>query len=160
MITDEERSNIAALAKEGDAEEIEARAAALEAETDELRERAALVRQALLGRTPLSERLVYAADARCACGAGLAYDPASEGEGVFKGPASEGEGVFKGPDKWECSSILLKDELSPEDLTAAKAATHDRGFPFAFYEIKSERQPSQGGRTTRPGGVARGVYSS
>lgn len=88
---------------------------------------------------PLLERLIFAAAARCHCGAGLAYDPASDGEPPFKGPS-----------KWECSDILLFKTYEEERKAGVKAATHDEGFPFAFYEIKSENQPSARGATTRP----------
>lgn len=71
---------------------------------------------------PLLERLVFAAHARCMCGAGLAYDQVGR------------------PTKWECSAVLLGTATSGE---------HE-SYSFIFYEIKSERQPSQGGATTRP----------
>lgn len=70
------------------------------------------------------EDLVYSAGARCdKCKAGLAYP--------------------KGCDpfhQWTCSNVL-------------KGIGEDKGhsaFPFAFYEIKSEEQPSAQGHTTRP----------
>lgn len=74
--------------------------------------------------------LLFSAYSRCACGAGLAYP--------------EGIGMHGA---WYCSDILLG------RATAAGqegAKTHDDGFPFAFYEIKSENQPSANGATTRP----------
>lgn len=71
------------------------------------------------------DELVYAAVARCQCGAGYAYP---EKIGV------RGE--------WTCSAILTgKAELG---------STHDGHLPFAFYELKSEGQPSANGATTRP----------
>lgn len=83
-------------------------------------------------KKPVADRLVYAAMARCACGAGLAYDPYGESGGP--------RGY------WDCSDILL-------DRAAAKgepgAVQHSDRFPFTFYEIKSERQPSANGATTR-----------
>lgn len=76
---------------------------------------------------PLDDRLVYAAYARCPCGAGMAYDPAAD------------EGVHG---HWDCSAIILG--------TADQAVKHEAKLPFAFYEIKSENQPSANGATTRP----------
>lgn len=71
------------------------------------------------------DELLFAAYARCSCGYGLAY------------PLNIG---IHGA--WYCSSILLG--------TAEKGSTHDSALPFAFYEIKSENQPSAQGATTRP----------
>lgn len=69
--------------------------------------------------------LVYAATSRCLCGAGLCYPTNVSTHGA-----------------WRCSGVLTH------------RCTHDVGqhdvFPFAFYEIKSERQPSAHGATTRP----------
>jgi hypothetical protein len=72
-----------------------------------------------------NERLVYAAHAHCKCGAGLAY---------LNTAGIRGD--------WRCSAVL-KD---PNESGLA----HDGPFPFAFYEIKSENQPSACGATTRP----------
>ena len=69
--------------------------------------------------------LVYAATARCPCGAGLAYRKGSTHRGA-----------------WDCSMILLG--------TADVAATHTAVLPFVFYEVKSENQPSAKGASTRP----------
>lgn len=70
------------------------------------------------------EDLIYSAGARCdKCQAGLAY------------PKNCG-----GNHQWTCSAVL-------------KGVGTDKGhsaFPFAFYEIKSEQQPSAYGHTTRP----------
>lgn len=82
--------------------------------------------------------LLYAATARCACGAGLAYAPSDPGD-----PSSP----FKRPSAWECSDILTGRAI-PSGQPGAK--THDEPAPFAFYEIKSENQPSAQGLTTRP----------
>jgi hypothetical protein len=130
---------------------LRAEAEELEARAKGLRESAEYVERKALAARPLLSRLVFAATARCACGAGMAYDPTSEGV-----PGSP----FKGPSQWECSNILRFRELSAEEQAVAKAATHEAPLPFAFYEIKSERQPSQGGATTRPGGVAKDVYGA
>ena len=68
--------------------------------------------------------LIYAAVARCPCGHGLAY------------PKDCG-----GFHYWDCSAILkgiAKDET-----------THTDRLPFAFYEIKSDQQPSAMGASTR-----------
>lgn len=69
--------------------------------------------------------LLFSSHSRCMCGAGLAYP--------------EGIGING---HWYCSSILLG--------RAKGGTSHDSPFPFAFYEIKSENQPSAMGATTRP----------
>lgn len=70
------------------------------------------------------EDLIYSAFAVCSkCKAGLAY------------PKDCGMAH-----QWTCSNVL-------------KGIGTDNGheaFPFAFYSIKSENQPSAGGATTRP----------
>jgi hypothetical protein len=81
--------------------------------------------------------LVYAATARCQCGAGLAYSTTDKGEGT----------VFKGPSAWDCSDILTGRAI-PSGQPGAKM--HDGPAPFAFYKVKSEGQPSAQGATTRP----------
>jgi hypothetical protein len=98
-------------------------------------------RLADLNAKPPLERMIFSAHARCHCGAGLAYDPADPGD-----PGSP----FKGPTAWRCADIILFKGLGAERQAAVQAATHDRGFPFATYEIKSENQPSANGATTRP----------
>lgn len=72
----------------------------------------------------------FAAGARCRCGAGLAY------------PIDVTESMELGA--WACSRVLLGEIVD--------AVQHDT-YPFAFYEIKSEDQPSAEGRTTRPPGT-------
>lgn len=69
--------------------------------------------------------LRYSAFARCPCGAGLAYPTAFSMHGW-----------------WDCAAILTG--------TADRAAKHTDKLPFAFYEVKSEDQPSANGATTRP----------
>lgn len=114
--------------------ELYAKAQELRAEADKVAEEASKVRQAELAARPIAERLVYAAYSRCPCGAGLAYDPCHEDESsVFRGP------LFG---CWDCSAILLG--------TADQNVKHTGKLPFAFYEIKSEDQPSVNGATTRP----------
>lgn len=79
--------------------------------------------------------LVYAAYARCDCGAGLAYPPGIGVHGF-----------------WDCSDILTG-RAAPKGRPGSKQ--HSDRVPFAFYEIKSEKQPSVSGATTRanyPGG--------
>lgn len=71
--------------------------------------------------------LVYAATARCQCGAGFAYPSQTSMHGA-----------------WMCSSILKGEEK------ALPPTVHDNDLPFAFYSIKSESQPSAYGATTRP----------
>lgn len=68
--------------------------------------------------------LVFAAIARCCCGAGLAYPNNIGAHGA-----------------WHCSDILMG--------KARKDALHEGKMPFAFYSIKSEDQPSANGQTTR-----------
>lgn len=72
--------------------------------------------------------LLFAAQFRCVCGAGMAYP---DGIGV--------QGA------WYCSAILLGQ--------AAPGTEHTPAHPFAFYKVKSEGQPSQRGATTRPAGT-------
>ena len=67
-------------------------------------------------------KLVYAAHARCSCGAGLAY----------------GHGM----QHWDCSRVLIG--------TAPKGSHHDDPRPFVFWKILPEGQPSAKGATTRP----------
>lgn len=69
------------------------------------------------------EELTYASTSRCHCGAGLAY------------PKNCG-----GFHQWSCSDCLTG---------RTRTGQHD-AYPFAFYEIKSEIQPSANGYTTRP----------
>jgi hypothetical protein len=101
-------------------------AKALEAEARALCEQADKVQAAT---TTVESRLTYAAFARCPCGAGMAYDPVGESGKPFGG-------------YWDCSAILLG--------VADKSVKHSAQLPFAFYEIKSDQQPSAGGATTRP----------
>lgn len=77
------------------------------------------------GQVFTSEELKYAAHSRCHCGAGLAY------------PKDMGIHGW-----WDCSAILTG--------TADDTVKHEARLPFAFYEIKSEDQPSANGATTRP----------
>ena len=72
---------------------------------------------------PVKDRMTFAATWRCPCGHGMAYDPLVRAS------------------KWECSGILLG--------IADKALLHTRPAPFAYYEAKSENQPSADGQTTR-----------
>jgi hypothetical protein len=83
--------------------------------------------------------LVYAATSRCPCGAGLAYDRDGESGKPIQG-------------YWDCSAILL-DEAIPSGQSGA--LQHTGRLPFAFYEIKSEEQPSAEGTTTRPRATGR-----
>lgn len=76
------------------------------------------------------EHLVYAATSRCLCGAGLAY------------PRNTGPNG-----NWDCSSILLGTAIPSGQGGTVR---HSDQFPFAFYEILSEDQPTARGETTRP----------
>lgn len=78
-----------------------------------------------------ADRLVFAATARCPCGAGLAYAPG----------ASATYGA------WDCSAILMGEAI-PSGQPGS--VTHTDRLPFTFYEVKEERQPSANGATTRP----------
>lgn len=77
------------------------------------------------------DELVYAATARCRCGAGMAY---------VKNPTRDQR-------YWDCSEILLALAV-PSGQEGSKI--HEDMLPFTFWEIKSENQPSAGGATTRP----------
>lgn len=112
----------------------------LEGEARKLREEAGKMLNDRQRARPLAERLVYAAHSRCPCGAGLAYDPAGEVGKLEDSP-------FRGPDCWDCSAILLGTAVARGEPGSAQ---HTDKLPFAFYEIKSENQPSAGGATTRP----------
>lgn len=72
--------------------------------------------------------LLYAAQFRCVCSAGMAYP--------------DGIGIHGA---WYCSAILLGQ--------AAPGTEHTPAHPFSFYEVKSEAQPSRAGATTRPAGT-------
>jgi hypothetical protein len=76
-----------------------------------------------------TDDLVYAAEARCPCGAGLAYERRGESGQSISG-------------YWDCSAILLG--------TADTAVTHTDKMPFVFWKVKGENQPSAHGATTRP----------
>ena len=70
------------------------------------------------------EELIYSAQVLCPCGYGLAYP--------------KGCGAFH---YWDCSGILKG--------IADTTVEHCGQYPFAMSNIKSELQPSAGGRTTR-----------
>ena len=71
-----------------------------------------------------SSELRFAAFERCNCGAGMAY------------PVDIG---IQGA--WYCSAILRGN--------ASREVKHSPAMSFAFFEIKSEDQPSASGATTR-----------
>lgn len=126
-------------------EEKLAEANRLEDEARRLRAEAIQEQLAEQQARPLADRLIYAATSRCPCGAGLAYDPVGPSGGV----GNEG-GVFKyaASGYWDCSAILLG-TATPKGQPGS--VQHTGKLPFAFYEIKSEEQPSACGATTRPG---------
>lgn len=113
-------------------EELRNEAVKLEKQAADLRMQAHVIHLEQLQQQPALDRLVFAATSRCPCGAGLAYDPCHDDK----------ESPLKGPSYWDCSAILLG--------TADPKVKHTDKLPFAFYEIKSEGQPSACGRTTRP----------
>ena len=79
------------------------------------------------GRQKLLRRLVFAAKARCACGAGFAYDRRAA------------------PPQWDCSAILLGDALLQGE---SSVSIHSN--PCMFFDIVSERAPAGHGASTRP----------
>ncbi|MGN6206035.1 hypothetical protein [Humibacter sp.] len=81
-------------------------------------------------KTYTDAELRYAATARCPCGAGLAYPLDAGLHGA-----------------WDCADILTGRAV-PSGQEGS--VTHTDRLPFAFYEVKSEDQPSAQGRTTRP----------
>lgn len=84
----------------------------------------------------VDDELRYSAGAKCdTCGAGLAYP--------------ESCGMHH---RWDCSRVLKGETKQEED----DGKIH-HSYPFAFYEIKSEGQPSAQGATTRPGGKAKPI---
>lgn len=93
--------------------------------------RRARIRALLTRRKTRKGALVYAATSRCPCGAGLAYPTDAD--------------PFTGA--WDCSAILTGAAIPTGQPDAVK---HTALLPFIFYAIKSERQPSANGRTTRP----------
>ncbi len=90
------------------------------------------------------DQLTYSAHTRCACGAGLAYpkNPTVRQIKEWLGPKHP----FTMWDYWDCSDIL-KGTAMQKGQPGSK--THSDKYPFAFYEIKSENQPSANGATTR-----------
>ena len=82
-----------------------------------------------IAKTFSDSELIYAAFARCKCGAGMAY------------PRGIGIGGY-----WDCSAILTGAAVPSGQPGSVE---HEAQLPFAFYEIKSENQPSAGGATTR-----------
>jgi hypothetical protein len=80
------------------------------------------------------EELRYAAGARCPCGAGLAYHKRTSIRGA-----------------WECSDVLTGRAARQLDGVTL-AVEHTEPLPFAFFEVKSEDQPSAQGHSTRPKG--------
>jgi len=71
-----------------------------------------------------ASELRFAAFERCNCGAGMAYAVDAGIHGA-----------------WHCSAILRGN--------ASREVKHTPSMPFAFYEVKSEGQPSANGATTR-----------
>lgn len=60
------------------------------------------------------------------------------------GSQPDEKSVFRIASEWFCSEVLKK-----SNRAIAFSGKHDV-FPFSFYEIKSEKQPSANCRTTRP----------
>lgn len=77
-------------------------------------------------RNMTADDLVWAATARCRCGAGFCYV----------------KFLHDMHGSWLCSAIVLG--------TASADSEHDRAKPFTFWSIKSADQPSANGATTRP----------
>lgn len=87
-------------------------------------ERSSLV-EARIG-TWLPAELVFAAEARCPCGSGLAYHP-------WVGPNGY----------WDCARVLIGD-------LPADPVLHSPRMPFSFWSILPESSAHAGSRTTRP----------
>jgi hypothetical protein len=85
------------------------------------------------------EELIYSAGARCDCGAGLAYP-----KKVKENDKSHEPFVYAS--YWDCSDILTGRAIPKGEKGSVK---HSDRFPFSFYSIKSENQPSAYGATTR-----------
>lgn len=88
------------------------------------------IEAALKGRGDFKlDELRFAAYERCSCGAGFAYPVDID---------------IRLPNRacWDCSAILRG--------LAEHGSSHSNSMPFAFYEVKSENQPSANGATTRP----------
>lgn len=84
-------------------------------------------------RAYLIDELLWSATARCECGSGLAYHKDA-------GEIMEGA--------WRCGAAMMRALPEPDP----KHGTHAL-LPFHMYEIKSEEQPSAGGKNTRPQAV-------
>lgn len=95
------------------------------------------------------EQLIYAATARCDCGAGFAYP---SNPTVKQCRAWMPDSPFRMWDHWVCSDILTGRAVRKCE---EGAKTHSGALPFVFWEVKSEMQPSAQGRTTRPGKEAK-----
>jgi hypothetical protein len=80
-------------------------------------------------KTYKDRQLVYAANSRCPCGAGLAH------------PKKIGRDGY-----WDCSDILTGRAIPKGE---EGWVTHTAQLPFVFYEVKSEDQPSAQGASTR-----------
>lgn len=79
-------------------------------------------------REAVLRRLVFAAKARCECGAGFAYNR-------------------RAPQPiWDCSAILLGDAL----LLSGERGASQHSNPCAFYDMLSELHAAAAGATTRP----------
>ena len=76
------------------------------------------------------DEIVYSATSRCYCGAGLAFPKSCSSKHY-----------------WDCADILTGRAI-PSGQDGSK--THTDKLPFMFWKIKSERQPSSQGLTTRP----------
>lgn len=100
-----------------------------------------------------ADEILYSASALCTCGAGLAY------------PLDHNEA--RRVRAWVCSRVLLGEvalvslemprrlpnaPMAPERYTDTAGLEHSR-YPFAFWNIKSEGQPSAHGQSTRPPGA-------
>ena len=102
------------------------RAQTYKEEADAVQERQKKILAGDSGAVPfVDSELVYAAVARCDCGAGYAY------------PQHCGPFHY-----WDCSAIMKG--------VARTDMKHSPQYPFSFYDIKSEGQPSANGKTTRP----------
>lgn len=93
--------------------------------------------------------MVYAADARCVCGLGMAYRATPLWVDLVSylvpnpilAPFRRKLHTYR-PSAWDCSGILLG--------TADVNVKHEDILPFAFWKVMSENSASAQGATTRP----------
>ena len=105
-----------------------------------------------------ADELYWAGDARCQCGAGLAYPNEGLHEPSAENGWNGGEGtVFKSVSRWTCSALLMgKFDLNDPKVREEHMGKHDV-YPFSFYSIHGPLRCD--GRTTK-GGTSRDAFLS